>query len=177
MKKPLMMLVAGMLSQCVFAAEQPVGLAQMKQASALGAQCSGFYDGVSKLIENKREDNDLKAIAKVKSLWPEFDARYLFRQSTSAMLMTDIFISQMNQRFKPAQPFTLQSFTEDYVNARKAAINWQDGPAQNQAMNQRRQQCAHILKITQDKGTLRDEMVGRAMEQRARALGIDLNAL
>lgn len=178
MKKQLLVLLAsGVLSQNLLAAGQPVGMAQMKQASAIGAQCSGFYDGVSKLIENKKEDNDLKALSRVKSLWPEFSPRYLFRQSTAAMLMTDIFIGQMNQRFNPPQPFTLQSFTEDYVNARKEAINWQDTTAYNQTLDQRRQQCAHILKITQDKGTLRDAMVTGAMEQRAKALGIDLNAL
>lgn len=159
------------------AEKNSVGLEQMRLASAVGAQCSGFYDGVFALLHNMEKKGDSESLTAIKSNWPGVNKRYVFRQSTSAMLLTDIFIKQMNQKFAPEELFSLQSFTEDYVSSRKAAMAWENQPVENDIQKQQRKQCEHILQITKRNGTLRDEMVNNAMEKRAVALGVDLKRM
>ncbi len=154
-----------------------VGLEKMRLASAVGAQCSGFYDGVFALLHNMETEGDGESLSAIKNNWPSVNKRYVFRQSTSAMLLTDIFIKQMNQKFAPRELFSLQSFTQDYVSSRKAAMAWENQPAENDIQKQQREQCEHILQITKRNGTLRDEMINNAMEKRAVALGVDLKGM
>ena len=156
------------------AEKNTVGLEQMRLASAVGARCSGFYDGVFALLHNMEQEVDDASLSVTKRNWPGVNKRYVFRQSTSAMLLTDIFIKQMNQKFSPKELFSLQSFAQDYVSSRKAAMAWKDKPVLNGAQKQQREQCEHILQITKRNGTLRDDMINSAMEKRAEALGVDL---
>lgn len=159
------------------AEKNSVGLEQMKLASSIGAQCSGFYDGVFALLHNMETKGDDESLAIIKSHWSGVNKRYVFRQSTSAMLMTDIFIKQMNQKFVPEKSFSMQSFTQDYVNSRKSAMAWKDQPVANAVQKQQRDQCDHILQITKRNGTLREEVINNAMEKRSEALGIDLKKI
>lgn len=154
-----------------------VGLEQMRLASAVGARCSGFYDGVFALLHNMEEEANLVSLSVIKSNWPGVNKRYVFRQSTASMLLTDIFIQQMNQKFSPKELFSLQSFTQDYVGSRKAAMAWKNQPAMNDIQKQQREQCEHILQITKRNGTLRDDMINNAMEKRSVALGVDLKVM
>lgn len=156
------------------AEKSSVGLEQMRLASAVGARCSGFYDGVFALLHNMEEEANVVSLSVIKSNWPGVNKRYAFRQSTSAMLLTDIFIKQMNQKFMPKELFSLQSFAQDYVGSRKAAMAWKNQPAMNDLQKQQREQCEHILQITKRNGTLREDMINNAMEKRSVALGVDL---
>lgn len=159
------------------AEKSSVGLDQMRLASAVGARCSGFYDGVFALLHNMEKEGDSGSLSAMKNNWPSVNKRYVFRQSTSAMLLTDIFIKQMNQKFSPKELFSLQSFTQDYVGSRKAAMAWKDQPVENDIQKQQREQCEHILQLTKRNGTLRDDMINNAMEKRAVALGVDLKGM
>ncbi len=159
------------------AEKNSVGLEQMRLASAVGARCSGFYDGVYALLHNMEKEGDEASLTVINSNWPGLNKRYVFRQSTSAMLLTDIFIRQMNQTFEPKQLFSLQSFAEDYVNSRKAAMAWTNQSVMIDIQKQQREQCEHILQITKRNGTLRDDMINNAMQKRSVALGVDLKMM
>ena len=159
------------------AEKSSVGLEQMRLASAVGARCSGFYDGVFALLHNMEKEADGASLAVIKSNWPGVNKRYVFRQSTSAMLLTDIFIKQMNQTFEPKELFSLQGFAQDYVSSRKAAMAWKNQPVMNDIQKQQHEQCEHVLQITKRNGTLRDEMINSAMEKRSVALGVELEVM
>ncbi|WP_028468791.1 hypothetical protein [Neptunomonas japonica] len=154
-----------------------VGLEKMKLASSVGAKCSGFYDGVFALLHNLDQAADQQALNVIQKSWPGINKRYLFRQSTSAMLMTGIFIKQINQKFTLEENFSFQSFSQDYVSSRKSAMAWQDGKAANEAQSRQHQQCEHILQITKNNGTLSDRVINAAMEKRSMALGVDLKSM
>jgi hypothetical protein len=154
-----------------------VALEQMKLASSVGARCSGFYDGVYALLHNLDQAVDAPALGVIQKNWPGISKRYVFRQSTSAMLMTGIFIKQMNKRFSLKEEFSFQSFSQDYVASRKAAMNWENSTVNNDAQAQQRQQCGHILQIAKKNGTLNDQVINSAMEKRAVALGVDLTLM
>ncbi|WP_293265847.1 hypothetical protein [Neptunomonas sp.] len=158
------------------AEENRVGLEQMKLATSVGARCSGFYDGMFALLHNLSQGSDVQALGVVKGNWEGLDKRYVFRQSTSAMLMTGIFIKQMNQKFTSEQRFSFQSFSQDYVSSRKAAMSWKDDENYNTELGQQRQQCEHILQIAMRNGTLNKQMIDGAMQKRSIALGVDLQA-
>ena len=159
------------------AEKSSVGLEQMKLASSVGARCSGFYDGVFALLHNLGQAADEQALGVIQKNWPGINKRYLFRQSTSAMLMTGIFVKQMNQKFTLEESFSFQSFSQDYVSSRKTAMAWKDGKASNEIQNRQRQQCEHIIEITKNNGTLSDGVINDAMEKRSVALGVDLKLL
>ncbi len=129
------------------------------------------------MLHNMETEADEISLAAIKSNWPSVNKRYAFRQSTSAMLLTDIFIKQMNLTFSPNELFSLQSFAQDYVSSRKAAMAWKNQPVMNDAQKQQREQCQHILQITKRNGTLRDDMINNAMEKRSVALGVDLKMM
>lgn len=159
------------------AEKESVGLDQMKLASSMGARCSGFYDGVFALLHNLDQAADEQSLGVIQSNWPGVNRRYVFRQSTSAMLMTGIFIKQMNQKFTLEEDFSFQSFSQDYVASRKAAMGWKNNQINNDAQIQQRQQCEHILQITKKNGTLNDQVINEAMAKRSVALGVDLKLM
>jgi hypothetical protein len=164
-------------SVSIAAGKSGVGLEQMQLASSLGASCSGLYDGVYALLHNLEAEGNSKSLAALRNSWPAVNKRYAFRQSTSAMLMTSIFIKQINQRFKPEVPFSLQSFAADYVKSRKAAMAWQDSQEADQGMRLQQQQCEHIILISKNNGTLNEAVIDAAMQRRSVALGIDLESI
>ncbi|BBB30078.1 hypothetical protein [Neptunomonas japonica] len=154
-----------------------VGLEKMKLASSVGAKCSGFYDGVFALLHNLDQAADHQALGVIQKNWPGINKRYLFRQSTSTMLMTGIFIKQMNQKFTLKESFSFQSFSQDYVLSRKSAMAWKDGKTDNEEQKRQHQQCEHILQITKNNGTLSDRVINAAMQKRSVALGVDLKSM
>ncbi|SIS76029.1 hypothetical protein [Neptunomonas antarctica] len=175
--RSLLVVIPFSISSVSGAAEKSsVGLEQMRFASALGASCSGFYDGTYALLHNLEAEGNGESLAVLRNNWPAVSKRYAFRQSTSAMLMTSIFIKQINQRFKPEVAFSLQSFTAEYVKSRKAAMGWQDGQEAGQNMLLQQQQCEHIILISKNNGTLNDALIDSAMEKRSVALGVDLES-
>ncbi|QEQ96468.1 hypothetical protein [Neptunomonas concharum] len=154
-------------------AESSVGIEQMKLASSVGASCSGFYDGVYRLLHNM-EDEQGERLLELKQIWPGVNKRFVFRQSTSSMLMTDIFIRQLNHRFKPEPALSLQTFSDEYVGSRQKAMGWDNSMQANDTFLNQHKQCEHILKISRQNGTLTEERINGAMVQRANALGLDL---
>ena len=93
------------------------------------------------------------------------------------MLLTDIFIGQINQGFQPEPPLTLQTFTEDYVAQRKQSMAWVNGEMRNKQLSAKREQCEHVLLISKNNKTINDEMINRAVEQRAKALGLKMSEM
>lgn len=169
----LMMLVGSV----AVADEKPkVSIDQMKLAASVAASCSGFYDGTFALMQNLASRNELEGSALFK-VWPRVNKRFVFRQSTASMLLTDIFIGQINQGFKPEPLLTLQTFTEDYVAQRKQSMAWVNGEMRNQQLSAKREQCEHVLLISKNNKTINDEMINRAVEQRAKALGLKMSEM
>ncbi len=159
------------------AADKPkVTIEQMKLAASVAASCSGFYDGVYALMQNLASRNQLEGNALFK-IWPRVNKRFVFRQSTASMLMTDIFIGQINQGFNPNPALSLQTFTDDYVAQRKQSMGWVNGDVRNAQLLAKKEQCEHILLISKNNKTISDEMINRAVEQRAKALGLKMNEM
>lgn len=159
------------------AAEQEVGIAQIKKASALGASCSGYYDGVFALLHNLKQNDEQEKIESLQTLWPEIGQKLAFRQATSAMVMTDIFISQINQNVTSDQAVSLQTFSEDYVSSRKRTMQWDGKAKDSKRFSDTLTQCEHILQIMQNNKTLSVELINSAVQQRAQALGVDLSVV
>ncbi|RVU32817.1 MULTISPECIES: hypothetical protein [Neptunomonas] len=158
-------------------AKSAVGLQQMKQASEIGASCTGFYDGVYALLHRMQKDADSAGLEQLKMVWPGIDQSSVFRQSTASMLMTDIFIAKINQSFDVDPPMTLQNFSQQYVESRKSTMDWKHSITGNAILERMRDQCEQIIRISVERGTLREGMLNKAIKQRARALGIEVDGV
>lgn len=169
----LLLLSGGLLTACLsWADTSAVSVEQMRQAASAGAVCSGFYDGVYRLVD-KAGDAERQQLAQIST---ELDRAHVFRWSTSAMLMTDIFIRQTNRHLHPDPAWTLQTFSQDYVAARKQAMGWQAGKSITQ-LQQQQTHCQHILTLATKNGSLNETMIDQAVAQRAKALGLELEDL
>jgi hypothetical protein len=110
----------------------------------------------------------------LKSVVPGLSKQDLFEYSTAAIIMTKGFIALLNQTVKPATPYTLESFREDYVGFRRQSMAWKNTDADNRYIDEMHQQCERVLSISYGNGTLTDEQVSAAVKQRAHALGVEL---
>lgn len=165
-------LVLGMMALTV-QAENQVSIDQVKRAAGFGAECSGFYDGLFAVLHKPTaSQTDF-----LQTHWSELGQRTAFLESTAAMLMTDIFIRQINRNLPVEKNLTLEDFSQLYVSSRQRISRWQGRDSDKEFILKEKDKCMNIINIVKNNGTLTPEMLKRATAQRAKALGVDLEAL
>ncbi len=157
-----------------FSQTNSVDVEQVRLATSVGAQCAGYYDGLYALVHNLDEAKSHVMLTDLKSVVQGLSKQDLFEYSTASIIMTKGFIALLNQTVKPATPYTLESFREDYVGFRRQSMAWKNTDADNRYIDEMHQQCERVLSISYGNGTLTDEQVSAAVKKRAHARGVEL---
>ena len=156
-------------------ADESVDTSQIELATRIGAQCSGFYDGLFALMQNLEGNKQSIMQDELKTALPNLDKRMVFRDSTASIVLTRQFIALLNNAVKPEKPFTLEDYREDYVQFRRESMAWSKGEVEIQFFADMHKQCQHVQSISEKNGSLTEAMLDKAVEKRAHALGVTLD--
>jgi ribosome-binding protein aMBF1 (putative translation factor) len=171
--KPLCLVMA--FSPVIVDANESVDTSQIELAARIGAQCSGFYDGVFALMQNLESNKQSIMLDELEEALPGLSQTTVFRDSTASILLTRQFLALLNNSVKPEKPFTLEDYREDYIQFRREAMGWSKGEVEAQFFTDMHNQCQHIQSISEKNGSLTLEMLNSAVEKRASALGVALD--